>query len=82
MDVPWLKALTGIPLSQVLLLSEYELALNASLEFFECGKYLNQLIISGFLMDGNPLWTRGRKVSNQKHSKIFTARRHTGMVRL
>jgi len=25
MDVPWLKALTGIPLSEVLFLSEYEL---------------------------------------------------------
>ena len=38
---PWLKALTGIPLSQVLLLSEYKLALNAALQFFEGDKYLN-----------------------------------------
>jgi len=52
------------------------IALNAALQFFECVKYLNQVMISGFLIDGNPFWTRGRKANDQRHSKIFIARGH------
>lgn len=64
MEVPWLKDLTGIPLSKVLVLPEYELALNAVLEFFECGTHSSQRTNSGFLADGNPFWTNTRKFNS------------------
>ncbi|EDR10636.1 uncharacterized protein LACBIDRAFT_317318 [Laccaria bicolor S238N-H82] len=79
MEVPWLKALTGIPLSEVLVLPEYELALNAVLEFFERGAYSSQQTNSGFLADGNPFWTHTRRPDSRQLSKIFTLHGHAGI---
>ncbi|EDR14507.1 uncharacterized protein LACBIDRAFT_305166 [Laccaria bicolor S238N-H82] len=80
MEVPWLKALTGVPLSKVLVLPEYELALNTVLEFFERGAYSSQRTNSGFLADGNPFWTHTRKPDNlQQRSKTFTLHGHAGI---
>ncbi|EDR14498.1 uncharacterized protein LACBIDRAFT_321612 [Laccaria bicolor S238N-H82] len=81
LETPWLEALTGISLSEILILGEYHLALDAALEFFRHGAYSSHQINPDF--HANPFQTHTSTStttsSNDRYTKLFILRGHMGI---